>query len=137
MLLAVSCHHPKPAANWAGSRQNQRLALMRAFPQVSPEVAREVYPDVDEATVRASWPSTLDQAVARIIEGMDDTDKKLLRDTKKEDLILVHHGWGTGIRNEFGLWRGNTNLLSDCHAEHPDDASMVVIKAVWERLQKH
>ena len=67
---------------------------------------------------------------------MKDSDKKQVRETKREDLILFHHGWGTGIRNEFGLWRGNTNLMADCHAKHPDDASMVIIKAVWERLQK-
>jgi len=54
----------------------------------------------------------------------------------EEQLIRFHHGWGTGIRNEFGLWKGNKELLADCHAEHPDDASMVIIQAVWERLQK-
>lgn len=85
---------------------------------------------------RAAWPKTLDQAVTRLIEGMNDADRKMLGETKKEDLILFHQGWGTGIRNEFGLWRGNTNLLADCQAEHPDDASMAIIKAVWERLQK-
>lgn len=109
---------------------------MQKFPQVSPEDALWTYPDIDETLVRASWPSTLDQAVARLIDDMDDADKKMVRDTKKGDLILFHHGWGTGIRNEFGLWRGNTNLLADCHAEHPDDASMVIIEAVWRRLQK-
>ena len=109
---------------------------MQMFPQFSPEDALRVYSDIDETLVCASWPSTLNQAVARLIEDMDEADKKMIRDTKKEDLILFHHGWGTGIRNEFGLWRGNTNLLADCHAEHPDEASMVIIKAVWQRLQK-
>ena len=135
MLLVVSCQHPKPTSSWAGSRESERIALMQMFP-VSPEDALRTYPDIDETLVRASWPSNLDQAVARLIDGMDDADKKMLRDTKKGDLVLFHHGWGTGIRNEFGLWRGNTNLLADCHAEHPDDASTVIIDAVWRRLQK-
>jgi hypothetical protein len=67
---------------------------------------------------------------------MKDADRTRIRDTKKEDLISFHHGWGTGIRDEFGLWRGNTNLMTACHADHPDDASMVIIEAVWQKLQK-
>ncbi len=108
---------------------------MRMCPQVSPELALQIYPDIDEALVRASWPDTVEQAVLRLMEAMDDEDKQMVRDTKKEKLILFHHGLGTGIRNEFGLRRGNTNLLADCHARDPDDASMVIIEAFWERLQ--
>ena len=109
---------------------------MQTFPQLSPRTALLVYPDVDETLVRASWPSTLDQSVTRLIDEMDEADKKMVRDTRKKDLMFFHHGWGTGIRNEFGLWRGNTNLLADCHAKHPDDASMVIIQEVWQRLQE-
>ena len=109
---------------------------MQTFPQLSPETALRAYPDVDETLVRASWPSTLDQSVERLIQEMDEPDKTMIRNTKKEDLIMFHHGWGTGIRNEFGLWRGNTNLLADCHVKHPDDASMVIIEAVWQTLQE-
>ncbi len=93
-------------------------------------------PYVPTQAERAGWPKTVDEAVTRLIDGMDDAERRMIRDTKKDGLIEFHHGWGTGIRNEFGLWKGNTNLLADCHAEHPDDASMVIIRAVWERLQK-
>lgn len=47
-----------------------------------------------------------------------------------------------GIRNAFGLWGGNVALMqSGAQARgypfiHPDDASVVIIEAVWERLQK-
>jgi hypothetical protein len=135
ILLVASCQHPQPASSWAGSRKSERIALMEMFPQLSAEDALRIYPDVDEMLVRALWPITLDQAVTRLLDDMDDAEKKAVRDTKKEDLILFHHGLGTGIRNEFGLWRGNTNLLADCHSENPDGASMVIINAVWQRLQ--
>ena len=85
---------------------------------------------------RIAWPKTVDEAVTRLLADMKDADKARVRDTKKEDLIIFHHGWGTGIRNEFGLWRGNTNLMADCHAQHPDDASMAIIEAVWQKLQR-
>ena len=75
---------------------------MQNIPGLSPEEAWLISPDIDEDKVRASWPSTLDQAVTRLIDEMDEADKKTIRDTKKEDLISFHHGWGTGIRKESG-----------------------------------
>lgn len=82
------------------------------------------------------WPATLDEAVDQIVSGLSDEDKARVRGTPREDLIMFHHGWGTGIRNSYGLWGGNNALLESCGGGHPDDASMVIIEAVWERLQK-
>ena len=95
-----------------------------------------VQPYVVTDAERAAWPKTIDEAVTNILATMSDEDKIRVRDTPKTELISFHHGWGTGIRNDFGLWRGNTNLMADCHAGHPDDASMVIIEAVWQKLQK-
>jgi hypothetical protein len=92
-------------------------------------------PYVPTEAEHAAWPKTVEEAVTRILTDMSDADKKGVRDTKKQDLILFHHDWGMGIRNDFGLWRSNTNLIVDCHAAHPDDASMVIIEAVWRKLQ--
>ena len=59
----------------------------------------------------------------------------MIRDTAREDLIKFHHGWGMGIRNDFGLWRGNDELFKATGAEDPDGASMAIILAVWEELR--
>jgi hypothetical protein len=85
---------------------------------------------------KKSWPKTVDEAVIRILSTMPEKDRKIIRETSKDELIQFHHGWGTGIRNSFGLWRGNRALMDDCKAKHPDDASMIIIEAVWARLQK-
>lgn len=82
-------------------------------------------------------PKTVEEAVDHILAKMKDEDKSLVRRTPQTDLIRFHHGWGTGIRNSFGLWGRNPELLEACGGGHPDDASMVIIEAVWERLQKH
>jgi len=87
-------------------------------------------------TARSDWPATVDEAAERIISGMSDEDKALVRSTKRDDLLMFHHGWGTGIRNDFGLWQGNTALLESCGPIHPDGCSMVIIERVWERLQE-
>jgi len=81
------------------------------------------------------WPLTVDAAVTKILAGMSEADKERFRAEKKEDLIKFHHGWGTSIRNQFGLWHDNDSLMADCHAAHPDDASMVIIEAAWAKLQ--
>lgn len=84
------------------------------------------------------WPTSVEDTVRDIVAGLSAEDKERVRTTKKEDLIRFHHGWGTGIRNHYGLWRGNEKLLvSACGRPcHPDDASMRVIEAVWQALQK-
>lgn len=82
-----------------------------------------------------NWPKSVDEAVQHIVSKMSPEDLRLVRDTPREDLIRFHHGWGTGIRNSFGLWQGNRELLESCGGGHPDDCSMVIIEAVWERLQ--
>lgn len=102
--------------------------------------------DIDESSVGAAaarseqpmmaenWPATVAAAAADILAALTEKDIEKLRETPKDDLILFHHGWGTGIRNQYGLWKGNTALLRDaCGGEecHPDDASMVIVEAVW------
>jgi hypothetical protein len=85
------------------------------------------------------WPQTLDAAVDMIISRLPDTERLKIKNTAKKDLIQYHFGWGMGIRNYYGLWRGNQKLLlSACGGKpcHPDDASMSIIEAVWEKLQK-
>ncbi len=73
----------------------------------------------------------------RLLTGWSDESRANFRDTPRDQLLgRFHHGLGTGIRNEFGLWRGNTELLADCgHPEmHADAASSVILKAVWNKL---
>jgi hypothetical protein len=86
---------------------------------------------------KAGWPKTVDEAVSLILSKMRDQDKVLVRDTPKEKLIQFHFGLGMTIRNYMGLWRGNSALLNDCKAANADDASMVIIKALWMHLQTY
>jgi hypothetical protein len=84
------------------------------------------------------WPTSVEDTVRDLVARLSAEDKERVRATRKEDLIQFHHGWGTGIRNHYGLWRGNQKLIvSACGRPcHPDDASMRIIEAVWQALQK-
>jgi hypothetical protein len=85
-----------------------------------------------------TWPKTLDAAVTVAIQQLPPAEQARLKAMKREDLIRLHHGYGTGLRNYLGLWRGNKDLIvSACgHPCHPDDASMKIIEAIWDKLQK-
>ena len=141
LVLAIFCAVRLPSAFRYQAKFNEQVKKARetrenkTAPDKALEPSSNAISNVAADSVRAAWPKTVDEAVSRIIAGLSDADRKQVNETKKEALILFHQGWGTGIRNQFGLWRGNTNLMADCHAQHPDDASMVIIEAVWLRLQ--
>jgi hypothetical protein len=84
------------------------------------------------------WPITVEQAVSDIIPRLSQFEKLKIRLTKKENTISLYFDLGTSIRNRYGLWRGNDKLmLSACGTRcHPDDASMKIIEALWQELQK-
>ena len=82
---------------------------------------------------------TREKAIAHLIQLLSRESREVLRNTKKEDLIQFHlSSWGMGIRKALGLWGQNACLLHDLSPDspiHADDASMMLIKAVWEQLQ--
>ena len=78
--------------------------------------------------------TTVAEVVADIIENMSEADKAKVVNTPENDLIQFHHGWGTGIRKDYNLWQ-NPALVKATGKENPDDASMVIIKAVWQALR--
>ncbi len=88
---------------------------------------------------KKKWPKTVDEAVERLMAEISEEDKKTLMNTPERELIQYHFGLGMYIRNEFGLWQGNTDLLESCcgggYYQEPDEASSVIIKALWERLK--
>lgn len=79
-------------------------------------------------------PKTIEEAVKVILSTMTDTEKELIRSSTEEKLTDFHLGLGTEIRNKLGLWDYNYELLISCGELEPDEASMVIIKAVWEAL---
>jgi hypothetical protein len=83
-------------------------------------------------------PRSVTQVVDRIVKDITPEFRKTLLKTRREDLVQFQHGWGTGIRDSLCLWAGNNDQLirSACDGElcHPEDASMAIMEAVWDRL---
>ena len=82
-----------------------------------------------------SKPTTLPEIVEDILKDMSEADKTTVMNTTEDDLIQFHNSWGMGIRNGYNLWHDKA-LVKELGAEHPDDASMIIIKAVWKALQE-
>lgn len=83
------------------------------------------------------YPESVESAATKLVSSISAEDKQEIIGKKKIDLIMYHHGWGTGIRNNFGLWKGNSKLLEDCGSPtiHPDECSMIIIERVWVKLR--
>ena len=82
-------------------------------------------------------PKTVQEAVDHMISALGREEKELIKNADEAELVQFHFGLGTGIREVFQLWHGNKDLLKSCGSEemHPDDAAMVIIEALWRRLQ--
>jgi hypothetical protein len=88
------------------------------------------------------YPKTIEEAVEMLHANMGLNDEILLAAMLEVDLIDAHVALGYQIRHEFGIWGGNIALLESCRILsgdknlHVDDASMLIVKALWERVKK-
>lgn len=116
-------------------RQSTRTRLVHFSPCANGEAPAPLPRESAEAD---TWPRTVDEAVNRLMEGLDARSKAQLRTMKEEELGQISPMFGMGIRNGFGMWRGNTALLESCgdgRAIHPDNCSSVIIHRLWQRLR--
>jgi hypothetical protein len=82
------------------------------------------------------WPETIDEAVGVVIATLSDEEKAAIAAMAESELIGLHFGLGAWIRNNLGLWKGNRALLEATGEADADDASMVIVEAVWKRLRE-
>lgn len=78
-------------------------------------------------------PATVLEAVEYLRTTMPQQALAELAALAEDQLIQTHHGLGAGIRNE--VLRDNPALRKDTGQRHPDDASAVIVEALWRELQ--
>jgi hypothetical protein len=84
--------------------------------------------------LRMPAPSTVDEAVERLIVILSDSDKRTLANTPEQDLIDLHFSLGLAIRNGFELHRPYSRLVIEYGTA--DDASMQIIYQLWKQLNE-
>lgn len=88
-----------------------------------------------------TWPRSIAEAVVKL---RSELPPDVLEKVRRGKTIEFHLGLGTGIRNQFGLWRGNKPLLNSCaavakkrrepEALHPETCSHLIIEALQQSL---
>ena len=81
-------------------------------------------------------PETVAAAVRLLLDLMPSDDQARIVAMSKEVLTELHLGLGMWVRNNLGLWSGNGALLQATDRANADDASMVIVEALWQHLRE-
>jgi hypothetical protein len=83
----------------------------------------------------ASLPSTIEEAVDKLMMVLNDEQRLSISVMQENDLIDLHFSLGIEIRNAFELHDPDSLLVKSLGPfVHPDDVSTVIIHALWEKL---
>jgi hypothetical protein len=85
----------------------------------------------------AQKPQTVDEAVQVLRTKWlkpHDIDW-ILRNPKENVVRTLYRPFGTGVRNEFGLWGDNKALRTSCGTEDPEECSFVIFNRLWESVR--
>ncbi len=98
--------------------------------------------ELDKIKRSAPLPKTVGEEVKRLIPEMSLKDKIIIANMAETELSLLHTNIGEYIRNEFGLWSGNQDLMTSCcffakkEKVQEDEASSIIIRELWKRLRE-
>ena len=104
--------------------------------------------DREPAPAQDNWPQTVEAAVDGLLSRLPDAGIEAIGAMDRGELISLHFTLGLWVRNAFGLWQDNRALLDSCAAftgshelravwtGHPDDASSIIVEALWLRPQE-
>jgi len=85
----------------------------------------------------ANVPRTVDEAVSILKTkwlSAKDLDW-LLRNPQERAVVTLYRPFGTGVRNQFGLWGDNQQLRDSCGVNNPEECSWVIFKRLWESVR--
>jgi hypothetical protein len=85
----------------------------------------------------ADKPKTVEEAVQILkTKWLKPNDRDwILRNSENDVLSRLYMGFGTGLRNQFGLWGDNQALRDSCGTENPEVCSVVIINKLWESVR--
>jgi hypothetical protein len=121
--LTVNC---KLACDRVRFRRNMRAAVTAAFCIL-----------LFAGSAIADKPKTVDEAVQVLkTKWLRPQDRDwILRNSKEEVRSRLYMGFGTGMRNQFGLWGDNQSLRDSCATNDPEGCSVVILDRLWESVR--
>ena len=91
------------------------------------------WPDLIQRNIQP--PETVSEAVDRLMIILEDDHKAAIAIMQEDELIGLHFGLGSAVRNAFKLHEPGGKLLADCNVVHPDDATEIIINKIWAKLK--
>ena len=86
-------------------------------------------------------PNTINQAVILLVSYLSSKDKNRITNLAEDNLSSLNFSLGVFIENEFKLI-SNDPLMESCRVRsggdpfYPEQASFIIIKALWKRLRE-
>jgi hypothetical protein len=117
-----------------GKLARLRLAHVSSCPGGAPK-AKAGAATAQPAGPGEGWPRTVEEAADRFLAALEAGAKEQLRKLKKAELARFHHGRGSDLRSDLGLFKGNAELLEACGGGAAEECSMKVVERAWEKLQ--
>ena len=81
------------------------------------------------------YPQTIEASVRLLMSVVRPREQDRIAAMSENQLTALHMSLGLWLRNYLGLWKGNQALLDDSGQAHPDDASMVIVRAFWQSVR--
>ena len=88
-------------------------------------------------------PRSLDEAVRRLIDDLTPEMRAAMVEMSEEDLIGLHFGLGTAVRNGYGLHKPDSPLMADAveqlglgYLRDPDIVSGEIIERAWRQIRE-
>ena len=87
-------------------------------------------------------PTTVDEAVDRVIEDLDLRDRVTISNMDLDDLVNLHPHLHVYFKYAFGLWSGNKELIESCRAiskepvNDENDATSVIMGILFDKLHE-
>src|ERR1039457_700425 len=97
---------------------------------------RSKAPGTSSSTLQVQ-PKTVDEAVLVLkTKWLSRKDLEwILRNPKEQVTITLYRPFGTGVRNQFGLWGANQQLRDSCGTNNPEGCSSVIFDHLWESVR--
>lgn len=133
---------PRPRL-WAAATVVGLLALLQPAPSVLTGVepgsvgAAQDSPSQSRGG-EAYIPVDLEDCFVELRRRLSQEVLRDMRDAKEQDMLGYHHGLGTGLRNDWGLWRGSrlSAYFNRLGIQHPDDMSGIILTSFWRHLHE-
>jgi hypothetical protein len=85
-------------------------------------------------------PKTVNEAVDRLLDDLDLSDKVEIANMNLDDLVNLHPHLHVYFKNTFGLWPGNKELIESCRAiskepvRDDNDATSIILGVLFKKL---